>query len=612
MRTFTFASIAAYKAAKASGGAIYAALVEDATLKSGAVVSKITSTGDVLIDALNPFVTPNLATNKDTLYYSSTEGYRSLRKGSTTWDANSLNQIYIDTSRLPSGFAVVEAYNDVFTFKSMQGETTGSGRSKMTSIRGNSVAWNQLVQNGNFADGGTGWINGRSDTTVSTNGIVITNSTGSYASVKQTIPFVNGHKYYCFAFGSVSEGTIELITTISGSGYNNTARLQNGVCKYVHTASANNDGVAIMPTPATTNSGTVKLVQVVDLTLLYGSAIDGLTDEQILVKFESEFPLGYYAYNAGTLISNKAKAIEFVGFNQWDEQWELGGFTPTDGTKTNAFTNRIRSKNYIQILPDTSYYTKVALFVFQYDASKSFLSYEAVNNGLLNLNSACRYINISTNPSVAVVTTYNHDICINLSDAAKNGTYEPYKKVIVPLNLDSFYVRDSNGVRHHITGGLKSAGSVYDEIVENKYIRRVGSVDLGDLSYSYDSSGVRFATDISSYGVKNVSSWNGAGSICEKYVVMRVPSDGSGDDKILGLYGTSVYIRDTSYTDSATFKTEMNGEKLYYELANPEVFELEYPITPIIYPAKGGTKRILPVNGSSPVTAPFSCVVQPI
>ena len=58
----------------------------------------------------------------------------------------------------------------------------------------------------------------------------------------------------------------------------------------------------------------------VDLTLMFGSGNEPSTVEE----FEALFPEAYYPYNAGELISNNAEAVESVGFNLWDEEYEVG------------------------------------------------------------------------------------------------------------------------------------------------------------------------------------------------------------------------------------------------------------------------------------------------
>ena len=64
-------------------------------------------------------------------------------------------------------------------------------------------------------------------------------------------------------------------------------------------------------------------------------------------------------------------------------------------------------------------------------------------------------------------TTYNNNICVNRSNSAFNGKYFSHNNITFTE--------------------LKSAGSVYDEIRDGKYIKRVGSVDLGTLTWANGS-----------------------------------------------------------------------------------------------------------------------------
>ena len=121
--------------------------------------------------------------------------------------------------------------------------------------------------------------------------------------------------------------------------------------------------------------------------------------------------------------------------------------------------------------------------------------------------------------------------------------------------------------------GLKSAGSVYDEITETKAYTRVGSVDLGTLNWIY-SNGVFFAVLNDAYAV-NAYLYN---LVCSKYATSSASSYVNlADKEIIGVRGyqqsgkTSLLIKDTSYTDATTFKQAMTDQnvKLYYELATP-------------------------------------------
>ena len=112
-----------------------------------------------------------------------------------------------------------------------------------------------------------------------------------------------------------------------------------------------------------------------------------------------------------------------VGFNQWDGQWEVGEiYSKTGENRTNSA--RSRSKNFIPVIPDTVYYhygTPMAIDL--YDQSKNFIIqiggfYE---DRKFTTPSNCYYIKFFVNTN-----TMPSNICINISDSSKNGTYEPY------------------------------------------------------------------------------------------------------------------------------------------------------------------------------------------
>ena len=171
--------------------------------------------------------------------------------------------------------------------------------------------------------------------------------------------------------------------------------------------------------------------------------------------FRQYFPKDYYPYDPGTLRSVEGvSAHETVGFNQWDEEWEQGGIDSSGNTSAN--TDRIRSRNFVPILPNTAYYFKVpnAWRIFYYDANMNFISY-------IGTYSASRLITTPNNAHYlkfyCVGTTYNHDICINLSDPSRNGEYEPYVKHTYPLDRRLTL----RGIPKLVDGKLAFDGDVY-------------------------------------------------------------------------------------------------------------------------------------------------------
>lgn len=144
--------------------------------------------------------------------------------------------------------------------------------------------------------------------------------------------------------------------------------------------------------------------------------------------------------------------------------------------------------------------------------------------------------------------------------------------------------------------GMKKAGTAYDEIARSKAIKRVGSVDMGDLTYT-KVSGTTSAYD---YFQANLSSAAGININSTIYHGSGIGSS-SGDDKGIYLTGTRIRCRNLSYSDAATFTTAMSGVMLYYELATPQDYildnalQLQYPVV------AGGTEMVLPTTGTAPM-----------
>ena len=82
----------------------------------------------------------------------------------------------------------------------------------------------ELVTNGDFANGTTGWSNGNSGVNTIVNGyLVVTGTGGSYASAKQVFPVVAGRKYIVSGQIARVSGIYEVgieVNDGAGSGWN--------------------------------------------------------------------------------------------------------------------------------------------------------------------------------------------------------------------------------------------------------------------------------------------------------------------------------------------------------------------------------------------------------
>ena len=320
-----------------------------------------------------------------------------------------------------------------------------------------------------------------------------------------------------------------------------------------------------------------------DVTSMFGStiadhiyALEQATAGAGVALFKSLFPKDYYAYDAGSMQSvSGLSEHKTVGFNVWDEEWENGRVSKTSGET--ATGNGIRSKNFIRVMPNTEYYfrkiyanyTGASSVVYAYyDENKTFISGgEAQSFTTFTIPSGVAYMKFCL-PTSAAVAAYANDICINISDASKNGTYEPYDGHTYALD-DSLTLR---GIPTLVDGKIKFDGDIYSP--SGKVTRRYDIVDLGTLTWEYISDNAYFRATLSNGAIPVPG--GKATALCSKYIIVTVSSlaNWTTDKSILfaatNISSTSrIAVKDSAYTDAAVFKTAMSGVYLVYELATP-------------------------------------------
>ena len=123
-------------------------------------------------------------------------------------------------------------------------------------------------------------------------------------------------------------------------------------------------------------------------------------------------------------------AVTVRGRNVWDEEWEVGNLNWQTGSLVTT-PSTIRSKNYIPVQPNTTYYGHTT-----YAATTSFIKcfYDSEYNFIETPNGVM-YTNVFTTPenarymkfALAPVygSVYKNNVCINVSDDM-NGQYHPY------------------------------------------------------------------------------------------------------------------------------------------------------------------------------------------
>lgn len=532
-----------------------------------------------------------------------------------------------------SSLSEYEYDNQEFVYRKTAGGNIlfNGNQAQINRVQGNTLAWNQFVFNGDFSEGTNEWTGVRG-TISATNGVLTfvgdstTNNT-KFPYNKMFYPVI-GHNYLITFYikTDVSGGTSVVLCNYGLSGQSLWAAINNITTDWSYKTYIweNTDLTQCRLSTrwlSTANEGGSLMLRdfmCIDLTLIYGAGNEPSTPEQFEADYFRWFgkPLTYEPYDAGSLRNVQMQGLKTTGFNQWDEEWEVGQYRNDNGA---LYVNdyNIRCKNLIPVIGGSSYYGKCPsqLRICTYDSEKNFLGavQGGFNNNIKTFDNNIAYISICTllGTSSSAITTYNNDICINISDTNKNGTYEPYEEhnVSVPVTTLTGKVNGQGDSVVIFPDGMKGVGDIKDEIkVENgvtKAIKRIGRVDLGTLTWTFQTTfSVLLTTELNSIG-KGVVSPNIANICCAKYCTKSTTTYANMLDKTIQFGGQALAIKDSSYTDAAIFKTAMSGVCLDYELAEPIEYVVDDSVLPANYKVDNyGTEEVLPVPISGITVAP--------
>ncbi len=461
-----------------------------------------------------------------------------------------------DAEQLISSMYVEDS--EPYNYRTTGGSADVGNREYIDAIVGGTIAWNQLIATVN-----------------KTQDVTPTETNWQLRNIQSSI-FTAGHVYLSSLKATVpTNGEWRVrYPSVSISSYTTSAQT---IFKY-SAEEPNKFSIQTLETQGT-DAFSFDNIMVFDLTQMFGSTIADYiySLEQAnagagVAFFKKLFPKDYYPYDAGTLKSVEGvSAHEMVGFNQWDEEWEVGGYNNTTGEKT-ATTNQIRSKNAFNVVSGATYYFKApsngsALY---FDANGNYIGYTfdlfanqtfTVPNGMASMRFKM---------ATAYGTTYNHDICINLSWSGwRNGDYEPYEKRSYPL--------DSSKVMRGIfkldaQNKLYADGDIYPP--SGEFQRRYTIVDLGTLNWDY--GGLYATAPLPTNAVYYDSQWVVPSGICSKYesqAMFYVINPDSGIDKSISWSNNIIRLRDSAYTTSAEYQSGLSGVYLVYELATPTTEE---------------------------------------
>ena len=467
-----------------------------------------------------------------------------------------------------------EGVTDNLAYKFRQ--TGGDAVRELDEIVGGTVAWNQMV-NAVTADG-------------EISGVTITGITGGRmfsGTATQTVnsnldasvvSFKKDHVYIISAVSGGSASTYYFGTTGSGSFSSN--KFDTYVFK---PTTSSNEHIRLTILNGATVTNLKAIPQVFDLTAMFGStvadaiyAMEQSSAGSGVAYFRSLFPNAYYAYNAGELVS-----VEGLSAHETVEK-NLLNPSPWSAYLQNDGTYRLSANAAIGIhvpIPSALIGKEVTFSAYinsQGDAPSNERVGARINGTVINGNFIASGTEGYSTITVTPVTADDYLTFGYASGAAKYFTfsepqleinsertaYKPYQKHTYPLD-SSLTLR---GVPKW-NNGLYYDGDIYGH--DGSVSRRYGIVDLGTLTWTYDSTYSRFNTLLNDS--ITASDPRITPMVCAKYTVI---SDGrtigNVPDKSI-YHGTNkdLSIHDSAYSDAATFKSAMSGVYLVYELATP-------------------------------------------
>lgn len=449
--------------------------------------------------------------------------------------------------------------SEPYHFRRSGGGSVRVGEREIDKIVGGTVAWNQLVN----VTPGSGTSSGISYEKTA-NGKVAFNGTATNiinVNIGQSISVIGGHVYLPLVGNLVSRSTGDLLMVNAW-----TSTFQYG--KISKCTASTTGVVSVRFDSGITLSGDY-YIKLIDLTAAFGTTIAdyiysletstagaGVAWVRKYIDIDT-----YHPYDAGTLKSVEGLiSHDMMGFNQFDKS------TAVENSRFNrsgvASVSGTSRSDYIPCASNTDYYFKnihgyVAMAsVYWFDENKSFVSYSSIPgdspaSGVITSPANAKYVGIN------YPTEQLDNVCINLSDPAKNGTYEPYEKHSYPLD-STLTLR---GVPKLVDGKLQYDGDTY--AADGTVTRRYGVVDLGTLNWNTATATSRaFAT------VPN----------------MKIPSSTS---RLANVIVENNYVQksaNTSLSEVGQFAVLDQNQNIvfYYDGTNPSgymVYELATPTT---------------------------------
>lgn len=259
--------------------------------------------------------------------------------------------------------------------------------------------------------------------------------------------------------------------------------------------------------------------------------------------------------------------VNVNGINQWDEEWEVGGYSSSTGNAWST-NDRIRSKSTkpINCLPNMAYYLKASSNVqmFYYDAEDKYISasvsgYDAVYTTPPN----CHYIRFAT--TAVYGTAYKNDISINYP--ATETDYHAYEGHAYEVTWEDEAGTVYGGTLDVTTGELVVTHKLCN--LADLTWKQYTADDANHSFYATPPSDIKPSTG-SSYVIDGISS---------SYTIRHFSSVSvwkTHDKAICQVADPQRFIvRDTDYSDATTFANNLENAQICYTLDTPVSYTID-------------------------------------
>lgn len=329
--------------------------------------------------------------------------------------------------------------------------------------------------------------------------------------------------------------------------------------------------------------------------------------------------LPYEPYYEG-LRDTAVTEIKSVGANLFDmSKW-------IDGASTTRATVE-RDNNSVTITPTSNDgYDVNHNYHIPIQAGKAYtFSFDRNNTNagdcyvFVNDSTATGYAFVTQGKLLSFVAPYDATFCTVRFGVRNTGESIKYSNIMINEGATAIhctpYIETSLAIPEAVQAldgyGLGINADCYNYINwETKtFVKRVGKVDMGTLSWTLRNDGnvlaPYFYASVSRMFIKYKGNYSTTvyPVLADRYITVARDINLFIDKCIAvdGRYGEvlEIQIKDSAYTDAATFKAAMTGVMLYYELETPEVTDITDLITPDNFIKVEGGGTITAVNEHS-------------